>query len=300
MYDGLPIAVRNHHQPGSGHLYLVDPGHALMDLVAEVVAEDPSSAVESVEVPVTILIDLLSFQMGAFIGIDQVNAIDVTPPVAVGDTRTLHVWGGSPFGRFQRGVDMGAVRGQGLGQFPSTLDVGNWRAAAALRWFVKSLSTQFLHDEYIFLWIALEILCELKAFKVEELSKCPRCGHETPECQSCGLPTRQKRQGQSMRGFIEQFGIAETHASAMWRTRQMMHGQARFEPGAAEELARLGQLLRAVVAAALKEQLGLVAEDPPLISTTGLSIHPSLSVGGTTPITEDHLRPLLDGDPEAD
>jgi hypothetical protein len=267
-----------------------------MELVSEVTAgEEPTSAVRALEVPVTTLIDLLSFQMGAAIEIEQMNAIDVTPPIVVGDSRTFHSWGGSPFGQFQRGVDMEAVRGQLLGQFPTSIDVEDKRTAAALRWFVKSLSTQFLHDQYLFLWIALEILCDAAAFKIKEPSRCPRCGHETPECPSCGLPTTQKRQGQTMQRFIEQFGVSNADSTDMWKCRQMMHGRAQFQPGAGEEVGRLVQLLRAVVAAGLKLQLGLGTDDPPLVMMPGLSIHPSLSLGGTSQITEDHIRPLVDG-----
>ena len=295
IYDGVPMVVRTHQYPGSADSYPVGPGHTLMELVSEVAAgEEPTSAVRVLEVPVTTLLDLLSFQMGAAIGIEQMNAIDVTTPVAVGDSRTFHFWGGSPFGQFQRGVDMEAVRGQLLGEFPPSLGIEDERVAAALRWFVKALSTQFLHDQYLFLWIALEILCDATAFKVEEPSRCPRCGHETPECPSCGRPTTQRRQGQTMQGFIEQFGVSKADSSEMWKCRQIMHGRAQFQPGTGEEIGRLVQLLRAVVAAGLKSQLGLGTGNPPLVSASGLSIHPSPSLGGTSLITEDQLRPLVD------
>jgi hypothetical protein len=266
-----------------------------MELVSEVVAgESPGSAVEALELPVATLLDLLSFQMGASVAIEQVNAIDVTRPVEVGDTRAFHSWGGSPFGRFQRGIDMQAVRGRLLGEFPPSLEVEDDRVAAALRLFAKSISTDYLYDQYLFLWIALETLCEAAKFKVEESTRCSVCGHETPECAGCGRPTTQRRQGQTMKGFVQQFGVSEADSSAMWKCRQMMHGHGRFRPGSGEELGRLAQLLRAVVAAALKLQLGLSADEPPQVSMTGLSIHPSLSLGGTSQITEDQLRPLGD------
>ena len=220
------------------------------------------------------------------------NAIDVTPPVAVGGSRTFYFWGSSPFGQFQRGLDMEAVRGQLLGEFPPSLDIEDERVAA-LRWFVTALSTQLLHDQYLFLWIALEILCDAAAFRIDQPSKCPRCGHETPECQSCGRPTTQRRQGQTMHGFIEQFGVSKADSSEMWKCRQMIHGRAGFQPGAGEEVGRLVQLLRAVVAAGLKTQFGLGTVDPPLVSASGLLIHPSLSLGGTSLITEDQLRTLV-------
>jgi hypothetical protein len=44
----------------------------------------------------------------------------------------------------------------------------------------------------------------------------------------------------------------------------------------------------------LKGQLGLATDDPPLVSTSGLSIHPALALGGTLRIAKEHLQPLID------
>jgi hypothetical protein len=74
----------------------------------------------------------------------------------------------------------------------------------------------------------------------------------------------------------------------------MMHGAVQFDPGTGTELASLIQLLRAVVAASLKGQLGLTTNDPPLVSTSGLSIHPALALGGTLRIAKEPLQPLID------
>ena len=292
-YGDIVIAVRTHQHPGTDSAQ-VDPRLALMELVADVVAgEDPMSAIETLEIPLVSMIDLVSFQMGAAIGVDQVNVLDITSPVAVGDERTFHFFGGSPFGRFQRGIDMEAVRGQLLGRFPTTLDVDDTHDRAALRWFVKSLATEVLHDEFIFLWIALEILCDASGFKEERIYTGP-CGHAIPECPECHRPTTQMVRGATLRKFIEGFGIGDKESGKLWKYRQMMHGAVQFDPGTGTELASLVQLLRAVVAASLKGQLGLATDDPPLVSTSGLSIHPALALGGTLRIAKEHLQPLID------
>jgi len=54
-----------------------------------------------------------------------------------------------------------------------------------LRWFVKALGTDLLHDQFIFLWMALEILCDDSDVRVEEPYVGP-CQHQIPECPECG------------------------------------------------------------------------------------------------------------------
>jgi hypothetical protein len=290
-YGDITIAVRAHRHPGPDPAQM-DPRFAFMELVADALgSEDPATAIEALEIPLTSLIDVLSFQMGAAIGVDQVNLLDITPPVAVGDVRTLQVFAGSPFGRFQRGVDMQAVRGQLLGCFPATLDRGDSRDRAALRWFVKSLATEVLHDEFIFLWIALEILCDASGTREERPYTGP-CQHEISQCPECGRATAQIVRGATLRKFIEGFGIDGEAARKLWKYRQMMHGAISFEPGTGQDLASMVQLLRATVAASLKDRFGMAPDEPPLIAFSGLSIHPAPALGGTSPITEEHLQPL--------
>ena len=204
----------------------------------------------------------------------------------------FHVFAGSPFGRFQRGIDMQAVRGQLHGRLPAKLDMSDSRDSAALRWFAKSLATDVLHDEFIFLWIALEILGDASGEGVES-TYTARYGHAIPECPQCGKTTSLMVRGATLRKFVESFGVGAEDASKLWKHRQMMHGAVRFEASAGQDLQSLVQLLRAVVAAALKGRLGLAPDEPPLVSTTGLSIHPSPSLGGMKPVSEDDLEPLI-------
>jgi len=292
-YGELVIAVRTHRYPAED-AGRADPRFALMELVADVNGgPDPMSAIEALEGPLISLIDLLSFQIAATIGVDQVNVIDITPPVSVGEERAFQFFGGSPYGSFQRGVDLEAVRGQLLGRFPADLDTGNSHNRAALRWFVKSLSTDVLHDEFIFLWIALEILCDASGVR-EERFYVGACGHTIRECPECSRPTAQMVRGATIRKFIEKTGVSDDDCRKLWKYRQMMHGAIRFDPGTGQELGPLVQLLRAVVAARLKPQLGLSSEQPPVVSFSGLSIHPAMGLGGTSRVTNDHLQPLPD------
>jgi hypothetical protein len=95
-------------------------------------------------------------------------------------------------------------------------------AVRALRWFVKSLAIEVLHDEFIFLWIALEILCDASGAREERPYTGP-CHHEIPQCPECGRPTAQMVRSSTLRKFIEGFGIdGEASSRRLWKYRQRM------------------------------------------------------------------------------
>jgi hypothetical protein len=75
--------------------------------------------------------------------------------------------------------------------------------------------------------------------------------------------------------------------------RQLMHGAIPFDSEKLASLGTLVQSLRAVVAAGLKARLGWHADDPPLVASSGLSIHPAMAAGGTGQISEENIKPLI-------
>jgi len=117
--------------------------------------------------------------------VGQVDMIDITPPVAVGDERTELALAAPPYDRYMRAVEMSAIQGRLMGELPDAVDNLDSRTSAMLRWFVKALGTDLLHDQFIFLWIALEILCDDSDVRVEEPYVGP-CQHQIPECPECG------------------------------------------------------------------------------------------------------------------
>jgi hypothetical protein len=194
---------------------------------------------------------------------------------------------------------MQAIQGRMFGQLPDSLEVEGSKIAAALRWFVKALSTDLLHDQFIFLWIALEILCD--ASEVEVLAPyVGPCQHEIGACPDCGTPTTRMVRGATMRAFLERFGVSEEQAKKLWRMRQLMHGAIPFDSSELKGLGSLVQPLRSVVADGLKERLGKKPEEPPLVATSGLSIHPALGAGGTSRITDEDIQPLVPTAPDSE
>ncbi len=78
----------------------------------------------------------------------------------------------------------------------------------------------------------------------------------------------------------------------LWRMRQMMHGAIDFDLQKLVRLPALVQILRAAVAARLKEALGIPADFAPIVQQEGLMIHPSAVVGGTQALTADDVLSL--------
>ncbi len=282
-YAGQRVRLRNADNLVEAPMYESNPQVKLVELLTEVEGEDGRSVVRTFGPTFESIIDLMSFQMGAAIGIGQSEVVDVTPPVSVGENRACEVFALSPFDRNARQVEMQAIQGLLWGQLPDISVIEDSRVAAALRWFVKSLSTVLLHDQFIFLWIALETMCDDSDVSVEGLYRGP-CGHEIPECPQCQRPTSLKVRGATVKAFLETFDVGTDDANSLWSMRQMMHGAIPFDSSKLDALGSLLQVLRAAVSLGLKDLLGVPRDGAPLIASSGLSIHPSLSVGGTRAI----------------
>jgi hypothetical protein len=238
------------------------------------------------------IIDLMSFEMAAPFVVGQVNFTDITPPLAVGDEREFGLYAAPPFSLFERSEEMQALQGSVYGELPESIEVEDSKVAAALRWSVKALGTDVRHDQFIFLWIALEILADLSDVRVEGPYVGP-CQHEINNCPECNRETSRLIRGATMRAFLGSYGVGEAETKKLWAMRQLMHGAIPFDSEKLKELAGLVQILRAAVTTALKERLAISPEEPPLAAPAGLSVHPAMMLGGTGPATEEEVRSLL-------
>lgn len=291
IYGGTPVAIRELPKDDPRREGL-PPDVEPVALFAEVDAPDPPEAVATAGRTFEPLIDLMSFDMGCPLALGQVMAIDVSPPLSSGEQRDMAIFASSPFDVNARSVEMSAIQGRLSGELPGSIDLSDSKDAAALRWFVKALGTQVLHDQFIFLWIALEILTDASGTKVEAPYVGP-CHHEIPECPECGRATTRMVRGQTMKAFLQRHGVSEQSATVLWQIRQLMHGAIPFDSKKLEELGAQVQVLRAAVAKALKEQLGIPPTEPPIIASSGFSIHPAMAAMGSTKIDQDSLEPLI-------
>jgi len=290
MYGDIPVAIRSVPEAFAKQ-FEGNPQVKPKFLSLDIAAFDEQLAIERAAPMVEGIVDLMSFEMGAPLVVGQVDFTDVTPPVAVGDERETGFFAAAPFSPFERGAEMEAIQGRLLGQLPESIEIADSKVAAALRWFVKALRTDLRHDQFIFLWIALEILADLSDVKVLAPYVGP-CQHEIAKCPECDRETSRLVRGATMRAFLKSFGVQDEEAKKLWAMRQLMHGAIPFDSKKLEELARLVQALRAVVNSALKERLGMMADAPPLVASSGLSIHPGLGGSGTGPVTEEDVCPL--------
>jgi hypothetical protein len=293
VYGDIPVAII---KPRDGRPplppYSQNPQIECVELVADVPAgNDAFSAIERLAPVMGSLVDLMSFDMGTSLGIGPMDALDITPPVSIGEERAFSSFSSSPFDRHMRSVDMGSVQGSLFAQLPRSIEIADSKTAAILRWFVKSLDTDLLHDQFIFLWIALETLCFASDFRVEGPYKC-RNGHEIGTCPECEAPTTKELRGETLVAFLQASGVDQAQAKELWKMRQLMHGAIQFDSKRIANLGTLVQPLRSVVAAGLKAALGKSADDMPRVALSGLSIHPSMGVAGTRRITEEHVSPI--------
>ena len=290
-YAGQRVKLRSADSSPETDMYAQNPQVKLVDLLTDVEADDSWSAVRSFGPTLEAIVDLMSFQLGATVGVGQADVVDVTPPVAIGEERSVDLFAGSPFDKNARQIEMQSIQGLAWGQLPDISVIQDSRVAAALRWFIKSLSTVLLHDQFIFLWIALETLCDDSDVSVSDLYHGP-CGHVIPSCPDCGRATSIKVRGATIKAFLETFDVSTVDTKSLWRMRQMMHGAIPFDSTELDVLPSLLQVLRAAVATGLKDRLGVSRDSAPLVSPTGLSIHPGMGLGGSRSIDEKDLEPL--------
>lgn len=292
-YGDIAVAVRK--RPGTGPPF-TSVAHlqtAQVDLVADVPASaEPHSAIERFTPVFETLIDLMAFEMAAVPRVGQVEITDITPPVAVGDERLSTSYSAPPFDRYMRSIELLTIQGRLIGELPESVDIADSKTAAVLRWFVKALGTDLHHDQFIFLWIALEILCDASDVRVEEPYVGP-CQHQIPACPDCGQATTRMVRGATIKAFLQSYGVTADQAKQLWQMRQLMHGAIPFDSKKLENLGGLVQPLRAVVAAGLKSKLGKTPSDLPIVAVGGYSIHPAMGLGGSRRITEDDVSPLV-------
>ncbi len=257
-------------------------------------AEDAAHAVEEALPYFERILESLSFQMQVALLIQGLEAIDLTGSPAPGDTREFFRWSGFATATFRpRSVPMESLVGRRVPDLMVDLDPDDRRANRALDWYLKALTALFQADEFIFLWIATEILAADSDLKVNEPYRGQSCGHVISNCPECGAATTKVVQGASMKRFLtDGFGVGPDLASRLWVARQMLHGAHDFDSTIMNELPDLSQRLRAVVVEALKPRLGISDEDPPFAAATGLSISPFAGVGGTREVTDRDLAPL--------
>jgi hypothetical protein len=260
------------------------------ELVVIAEAETDRAALEVASPIVDEVIEDLSFKSQFAVRPLMTSIHDVTTPVSVGDVRAFSQLAGYPLPAFLQSVALGHVAIAPEAQLPASVPERENHVLAARGWYAKSLSTPFVADQFIFLWIALESLWAKSEHKTSGPFRCPH-GDIVEACPSCDTPLEKPVFGLGVQAFlVKEAGLTEDDAKKLWRARQIMHGAVPFDSTEMRDLPAKVQVLRAAVVAALKPRLGLARDAWPLVVPGVLAIDPSgTGVSGEAPITADEL-----------
>jgi hypothetical protein len=263
----------------------------LVELAFRVPAISNKEAIELTTPTLDLIIDDISFQMQAPLKVYELEVIDVTPPVAVGEHRESILYpvpNGYDQYKLSRSVSMVAMETVSLIRLRNSYSIFSQSAQDALDWYIKALHAQYDVDRFIFYWIAFEILYRELGEKVEEPTRL-RCQHEIVACSQCGKSTSQVRQAASAQKYMATFGIDTQTAKKLWDMRQLVHGAKSFRPEKLIELATLTQILRYITLTALKYAQGKLGIDAPNVEFDAPNMA-FQALGGGRSINEGDLR----------
>jgi hypothetical protein len=258
------------------------------ELLIEVAADSVFDAVARAHPLLELAVDELSFDLQATVQIVQTDAVDVTPPVAIGDKRPFQTFSGYPGDKFGRSQDLGSIQTEPSPPLRSFYREPGDRVRAALRWYSKALAATYLQDRFVFLWIALEIFAVDSGIEVVEPLTL-RCKHQLETCPECGQATARRVDGRSNRAFLEARGLDHVLSKKTWELRQMLHGAIPFNSDKLTDLPVVTQRLQAIVAGELKSALDIAPASPPIVLAGVPTVHPSLSLGGIRAIDASDL-----------
>jgi hypothetical protein len=290
-YDDLIVGVRKHEDQRRAQDVASMEGIEVVQIVCDVEGDpDPDSSLPGIAGPILTILDFMSFTMNSLLTIGQTESIDVTPPVAPGDRRTIGIYSVNPLNQLDRSIDLNPFQGRMYGALPLSDRIQDPKVAGALRWFNKSIGSQVLHDQFIFLWIALEILYDLSDIRISEPYQTP-CKHILEQCPECQEPIKRVVRGSSIQVFLIGAGVESPDARLLWRMRQLLHGDIPFDSESLDGMPRLLGILRSVVASQLKTLLGIPRLDPPIVTFGGNSLR-GLAMKGRREIIDSDIAPI--------
>lgn len=278
-----------HLGPWMGAELPTAPGYQYAALRLTVEAADPAEALERIHPALELVLDDLSFQLQTGFVVLQMEVLDVTSPMAVGDERDTLLYPypqGYQQWKFARSTAMGTEEVAIVPTLQTDYDTLPKRTQQALDWYIKGLQAPVDADRYIFFWIALECL-ETEA--VEDIYR-PNCGHPIEKCPECGKSTSRRVAGQSLKQLLGSVGVPPVTSQRLWKMRMMVHGAKTFDPDELAALGELLQVLRAAVVALLKARIGIDPGDPPLVGHGGPAFG-AFALGGHRRVDETDLSP---------
>jgi hypothetical protein len=246
------------------------PEHEPVTIVLEFGVNKLPEALDRISPLIDPIIDDLEFQLQEPLKIYELEFLDATQPIAIGDRREAILFpfpGGYDQLKLQRSSALGAVgtirKPLLRGSYPQLAD----KVQQAMDWYIKALHASYDVDRFIFMWISFEILRNLSNVKIEEPTKL-RCGHTIKQCPECGKSTSVFRQAQTSMKYLVDLGVEQDVAKEIWSMRLIVHGAKRMTQSELSTLGRLLPELRTAVLSSLKVHFGIDQNRPPIVTVS--------------------------------
>jgi len=289
VVDDIEVSIkkvdRPEHWQSSHYGMITEP----VEIQISVSEKDANSALEKVDLLLEDTIDNLSFRLQIPIPIYQLEVIDITSPIIVGEEREMLLFpypNGYKHSKFGGNVYMNTVSVEIRPEIRADFSNLGDRDRAVMRWYQKSLAATSESDRFIFLMVCLEILCEEYTEKVKAPYRA-KCGHDIYSCPECGSSIELVVNGPTLKKFlVEELGMDEKLARDTWRLRQMVHGANDLTFKKMKKLPEVCRSLKCCVALRVKQKLGIPANDPPFFGIDGPSISTQFSLKGRRAISE--------------
>jgi hypothetical protein len=246
----------------------------LVELRVQTIAESAQSALKNSRKLLEDICDDLAFQLQLPVPIITLEVVDITEPIAEGETREVLSYGAPGGYRHTKFQASAMLPGEIVEKSPglkASYSIDQ-RTRAAIRWYHKALAAPYEIDRFIFLWIALEIIwsqTEVKDKKVYQNN----CGHDIPNCPTCDATTERVVNGASLKRFLVEFlSVSEEQAKALWKYRQAVHGVNDLSDAKNEDLTTLVMGLKAAVSLGLKRLQGIPDHANPMVASQGVAV----------------------------
>lgn len=233
----------------------------------EMYYEGPNSSEEimrGAEIYIEEAIDQLSFIWDYPVRAYRASLLDLSQPVKAGDIREFYEYisYSTPKSRQSNFHMKDPIRFDKIPDFASLPD----KIRAALRWYAMGAAKNSDVERFIALWIALELLIT-ESTEAVRLPYRADCGHDIPNCPVCSRPTLRSVAGARIQEFLTSVGgLTPEVARALWRTRQIVHGNNRLRAEDVQEIPqRLGELwgvLRTTLGRRLGARVTVAQQNP--------------------------------------
>lgn len=290
--NGIEVRIIKINQPENwqnSHYGMVVEAAEIQITVLE---NDAKSALEKVDLLLEDICDNLSFRLQLPLPIYQLEVIDITKPIKIGEEREFILFpypNGYKHSKFGSVFYMNATTTELKPELKVDFFSLSDRDRAVMRWYQKAIAATTESDRFISLMICLEILCS----DYNEQVKAPyktKCGHDIYNCPECGKSTERVVNGPTLKKFlVEKLGMEEKTASDTWRLRQMVHGANDLSYKKMKGMPEVCRALMCCIGFGVKQKLKMPINEPPFFGTDGPAISTQILLGGTRSIHKNDL-----------